>query len=439
MKLYPLTVVLAASMVTIPHARNFAIAFAPASIPQKSTRSLLFSAVTENEQSDTILKRGGNGQTLPSFWSDEDGARIPQPLHESEYTQVLSTMDISPIAVRLRDAYDDHFRDPRQPSGDRFAWDPWFVAAGDGKLSKRDDNNNDDDELDTVKHTDTLDGEEEALANQVQYSLKRIQTSLFFPEEEYNILIDDLVSLANSVGLTAITPPWTSMYTDGDSQNFHTDSSHGPLAFVLSLSQKGNFRGGETMILKPEILDMWRNFETSNALECGSIIRYIPTTPLGRCIAFDPRVPHGVNNVVGTNDPRTARVVVHGWFNEPEVCWFGPWDDSRRDEAATILDESLQPLVETLGSGEIGRVVGYLAARVEIDVDGCVDSVCAVCDTIQADVEDFRGIIGYDEADRPVMEDAAGDIRLNVYEALKRLQFEEGNPGRALVVPFAFE
>ena len=132
-------------------------------------------------------------------------------------------------------------------------------------------------------------------------------------------------------------------------------------------------------------------------------------------------------------------MVVHGWFNEPEVCWFGPWDESNREEAVTILDESLQPLVETLGSGEIGRVVGYLAARVEIDINGCVDSVSAVCDTIQADVEDFRGIIGYDEADRPVMEDAVGDIRLNVYEALKNLQFNDGPPGRALVVPFAFE
>jgi hypothetical protein len=165
---------------------------------------------------------------------------------------------------------------------------------------------------------------------------------------------------------------------------------------------------------------------------------YIPSTPLGRCIAFDPRVPHGVNTVIGSNDPRTARVVVHGWFNEPEVCWFGPWQESR-DDTTTILDASLGPLVETLGSGEIGRVVGYLAVRVEIDADGCVESVSAVCDTIQADPEDFRGIIGYDEADRPVMEDSVGDIRLNVYENLQNLQFEAGSPGRALVVPFAFE
>ena len=132
-------------------------------------------------------------------------------------------------------------------------------------------------------------------------------------------------------------------------------------------------------------------------------------------------------------------MVIHGWFNEPEVCWFGPWKEEQRTEDTAILDASLQPLVETLGSGEIGRVVGYLAARVEVDEDGSVDHVCAVCDTIQTDVEDFRGIIGYDEADRPVMEDAVGDIRLNVYENLKNLQFESGPPGRALVIPFAFE
>mmetsp|Transcript_11424 Transcript_11424/g.28865 ORF Transcript_11424/g.28865 Transcript_11424/m.28865 type:complete len:425 (-) Transcript_11424:67-1341(-) len=416
------------SLVVLPAAAFNAMAFVQVDILQRRSRiespSSLWSAATESEATKDETP------TVSFLPDDED---LP-PLHESEYTQVLSTMSISPIATSLRKSYDDHFEDPRQPNGDRFAWDPWFVAAGDGKRSSG-SNIDDDESIDG----NTIDGEEKALRGQTQYSLKRIQTSLFFPEEEYNTLVDDLVSLANSIGLTAITPPWTSMYTDGDMQNFHTDSTHGPMAFVLSLSKEGDFQGGETMMIQPEILDFWRGFEAGNAKECGGILRYIPPTPLGRCLAFDPRVPHGVNKVVGTNDPRKSRVVVHGWFNEPEVCWFGPWDGGKQEEATVILDNALQPLVETLGSGEIGRVVGYLAARVEVDEDGCVDHVCAACDTIQADVEDFRGIIGYDEADRPVMEDAVGDIRLNVYENLKNLQFESGPPGRALVVPFAFE
>jgi len=144
--------------------------------------------------------------------------------------------------------------------------------AGDRKRSPADGGEISDDET-IVGNESMVDGERKALTSQVQYSLKRIQTSLFFPEDEYNLLVDELVTLANSIGLTAISPPWTSMYTDGDTQNFHTDSTHGPMAFVLSLSKEGDFRGGETMILKPEILDMWRGFETGNALECGSIVR----------------------------------------------------------------------------------------------------------------------------------------------------------------------
>eukprot|EP00521_Asterionellopsis_glacialis_P008683 CAMPEP_0195287240 /NCGR_PEP_ID=MMETSP0707-20130614/4380_1 /TAXON_ID=33640 /ORGANISM="Asterionellopsis glacialis, Strain CCMP134" /LENGTH=430 /DNA_ID=CAMNT_0040346975 /DNA_START=122 /DNA_END=1414 /DNA_ORIENTATION=- len=411
---------------TVPRAQRTALSFVPASIPHKRRRTeTLWSAGTK----DIVDEKPPS----PSFLSDDE---FLPPLHESEYSQVLSTRSLSHIAIGLREAYDDHFEDPRQPNGDRFAWDPWFVAAGDGRKTASDKN---DDDASEIEPGNTIDGELEALKKQVQYSLKRIQTSLFFPEEKYNTLVDELVELGNSIGLTAISPPWTSMYTDGDTQNFHTDSNHGPMAFVLSLSREGDFKGGETMILKPEILDLWRNFEAGKALECGNIVRYIPATPLGRCIAFDPRVPHGVNRVIGSNDPRTARVVIHGWFNEPEVCWFGPWNESDREEDTAALDASLQPLVETLGSSEIGRVVGYLAARVEVDEYGSVDHVSAVCDTIQADAEDFQGIVGYDEADRPVMEDAVGDVRLNVYENLKNLQFGEGPPGRALVVPFAFE
>ncbi len=149
-----------------------------------------------------------------------------------------------------------------------------------------------------------------------------------------------------------------------------------------------------------------------------------------------------MNRVAGTQDPRKGRIVIHGWFNEPETCWFGPWDSKQEDSESSRmekLDEALQPLIETLGMGEIGRVVGYLAVRLEIDADGLVDDVKAVCDTLQADWDDFRGIIGYDEADNPVMEDAVSDVRLTAFEVLKGIVFEPGAEGRAVVVPFLFE
>jgi hypothetical protein len=130
--------------------------------------------------------------------------------------------------------------------------------------------------------------------------------------------------------------------------------------------------------------------------------------------------------------------VIHGWFNEPETCWFGPWESNEETRMET-LDAALSPLVKALGTGEIGRVMGYLAVRLEVDEDGTVDEVKAVCDTLQADWDDFRGIIGYDEAENPVMEDAVSDVRLTAFEALKELSFEEGKYGRVVVVPFLFE
>mmetsp|Transcript_5220 Transcript_5220/g.5752 ORF Transcript_5220/g.5752 Transcript_5220/m.5752 type:complete len:442 (+) Transcript_5220:114-1439(+) len=349
-------------------------------------------------------------------------------LPQSTYTQLLSTSSISSIATALRQSYDDHFLDPRQPNANRFVWDPWYVNVGD--RTKADD-------VEAGKEQEisclTIDGEKEAVAKQIQYSLKRMQTSTFFTENEYANLIDSLTALGRTIGLTAITPPWISLYLEHDRQNFHTDSKQGQMAFVLSLCHEGDFEGGETMILQPQILDYWKGFDGSNGLELDSIVRFVPPTPLGRCIAFDPRIPHGVNPVRGTLDPRKGRVVVHGWFNEPEVCWFGPWCDDDDDNnnyyhsnedgehpsiqlANKILEDAFGPLLQTLGNGDIGRVMGYLAVRLEIDEDGDVLDVSAVCDTMQPDWDDYRGVIGYDESDRPVMEDAVSDVKLTIYE-----------------------
>jgi hypothetical protein len=83
--------------------------------------------------------------------------------------------------------------------------------------------------------------------------------------------------------------------------------------------------------------------------------------------------------------------------------------------------------------------MGYLAIQLEIDEYGEVEDALAVCDTLKADWDDYRGIIGYDEAERPVMEDAVSDVKLTIYETLKNLNFGDGEIGRSVVVPFAFE
>ena len=92
-------------------------------------------------------------------------------------------------------------------------------------------------------------------------------------------------------------------------------------------------------------------------------------------------------------------------------------------------------------------MIGYLAIQLDIDEDGDVIDASAVCDTLKADWDDYRGIIGYDEAERPVMEDAVSDVRLTIYETMKNLNFgsssisssSNGKVGRSIVVPFAFD
>ena len=121
-----------------------------------------------------------------------------------------------------------------------------------------------------------------------------------------------------------------------------------------------------------------------------------------------------------------------------------------------IKEQVLEPLIGTLGSGEIDRVVGYLSVRLDVRQDGTVSNVVSVCNTLVDDPDDFSGVVGYNEEDWPVTEDASADVRLTVFEALKNLHFiavlpvskmtgETSNNNitienaNSVIVPFAFE
>jgi hypothetical protein len=393
---------------------------------------------------------------------------------ESDYRQLLVAKNL-PCSTSLRQHYDGVYHDPREPSSQRFVWDSWVVKCGEGTNGKEAPLPGDpeDQEVEPGQRLQPpCEGEREAAARQIQYSLKRAQCSEFFEsvaEEDddadskqetseddgehgiiYAHLIDQITQLGQSIGCSCTTPPWISVYTPGDQQNLHIDSSHGPMAWVLSITNDADygtaFVGGETLLLQPRILQYWKDFNPKKGgKEAPSIMRYIPPT-FGQCIAFDGRVPHGVNLVRGgSNDPRQGRIVIHGWFAEPEICWLGDDTnefaanvDGKQDEAQAILEAQMSPILETLGSSEIGRVVGYLALRLDIAPDGTVDRIDAVCDTLQADPADYQGVIGEDSEGRPVMEDATADIRLTIHENLADMYFPESKDGGSVVVPFDF-
>lgn len=59
----------------------------------------------------------------------------------------------------------------------------------------------------------------------------------YFGPEKFSELLEALTKFGQEkLGCTAISPPWLSVYVDGCEQRYHTDSWHGPWAFVLSLT-----------------------------------------------------------------------------------------------------------------------------------------------------------------------------------------------------------
>ena len=58
-------------------------------------------------------------------------------------------------------------------------------------------------------------------------------------------------------------------YVDGCRQDLHGDLPHGPWAFVYSLTNwRGRaFRGGETLMLRDEVLDYWDGFRSERSIE----------------------------------------------------------------------------------------------------------------------------------------------------------------------------
>lgn len=359
-----------------------------------------------------------------SFDNNHNNEGEEVSLLDSSYTSVLTCnrknnaeselqrLVVNPLIQKLEELY----QDAREPNGGRFVWDPWVAP--------------------TTKDEDD---------DTVQYSMKRATlSSILTSQEEYEQLLETMNELGESVGLVGISPPWLSCYTSGDFQNFHTDSSHGPLAFVVGIRNQV-ISGGSTLLLQPNILDYWSHFATTNEnLEAPSIIKTIPTIE-GQCIAFDPRIPHGVSPVLTkNNDPyKSGRIVLHGWFNTPQVIYSDACNDDKKIQE--IVEECLELIPTQLAQLDIGRVMGYLCLKVYIDEDGSVEKITVVCDTLVADPNDSRGvIIGYDPDDNPIYEDAPSDIRLALQDFFTT-QFPSlppttsDNQERTILVPFLFE
>ncbi len=251
---------------------------------------------------------------------------------------ILIEKNFSKVAPALRQVFEEKFADARKTSPDRFVWDYWHIEN--------------------------------------QYSVLRTPARYFFPPALFKTLEKELVSYGQeNLGCNGISDPWISLYTDGAYQNLHADSPHGPWAYVYSLTpwKKRIFRGGETLVAKDALLDFWPNFtrdrRNERGMEFEDLFKKIPPE-FNQLTLFDPRLPHGVQEVRGTREPAKGRLVVHGWFVEPRPFLAGALSRNSRiaASASASLNENLRPLSKALR--KYPELQGTLSVRVSISPAG---------------------------------------------------------------------
>ncbi|MGE3975551.1 MAG: hypothetical protein AB7F59_13580 [Bdellovibrionales bacterium] len=285
-------------------------------------------------------------------------------------------------AKNLRQEFENHFSNPLETHSKRFVWDYWHVED--------------------------------------QYTFFRTPAYHYFTKKAYEQLHRAILQFGREqLGCFDITPPWLSYYVDGCSQNLHADIPHGPWAFVYSLTQwsRREFRGGETLILKDEILNYWSHFDSFNGLESKQVFHKVPAL-FNRLVVFDPRSPHGVSIVSGTKDPLQARLVIHGWFKKPEPYVEGGLTRSVATRSLQILLEEISSELQILSA-----LRGALVLRFHVSSSGKVNKVFLPTNNLK----------GPNVSSREIQK----DLR-RIGEKIKRFSFPKASKPTRVTLPLIF-
>jgi hypothetical protein len=263
-------------------------------------------------------------------------------------TRRLSIVDaFAPEARALRSHFDARFADPRTATRDRFVWDFWHVEG--------------------------------------QYTVLRTPAWEFFPREVYERFHQRVVWWGRrTLGCHDISPPWLSCYVNGCEQRLHGDLPHGQFAFVFSLTNwaQRTFRGGQTLVLRDEVLDFWRTFHSVRSVEEPELLDEVEPR-FNRLVVFDPRLPHAVRRVDGSMDPTQGRLVIHSWFVQPRPFIEGPLTPKQLEGCIDAVTATLAPALE---SGL--PVAGLASFRFQVTATGAVRQVKLLADTTRAPADE---------------------------------------------------
>lgn len=316
-----------------------------------------------------------SASTIKDFFVDSGREKIN---FASMRNQPILVIDgFTPRAKSLRRHFDDQFANPLSLEKQRFVWDYWHVPE--------------------------------------QYTLVRTPAYHYFPQKLYMPFHKELVLWGRqNLGCWDISPPWLSYYVEGCEQSLHADIPHGPWAFVLSLSMKRGFRGGETLLLKESVLQYWRGRGAGNELH--DLVDLIEPK-FNRLVVFDGRIPHGVRRVAGTHDPREARLVLHGWFSNPKTYIEGGLPGRVVERR---LNEAFARVADLVTAGD--PVWGTLALRLRVSPAGRVTAA----KYLTMSVRDRNG-------------ELPRELLLEILHVYRALEFPHARAATHIVLPLLFE
>lgn len=230
-------------------------------------------------------------------------AKLRPPIRPAPRPTSLHSDALRSFAKKLRKEFEIIMSDAHSP--DRFQWDWWHLPG--------------------------------------RYTHLRTPAARFFSESAMATLTARLQAYGREhLGCQELSPIWLSLYVEGCEQRLHADRPHGPWAFVLSLTPETRvFQGGETMLIRPEVLSLWdQGVPRGQAFEETEIVDRI-ASQAGQLLVFDPRIPHGVSRVSGTVNPLEGRLVIHGWFAQPNPFIDGSLSPQAAEQALAAFDDVL--------------------------------------------------------------------------------------------------
>jgi hypothetical protein len=202
----------------------------------------------------------------------------------------------------LRAAFEAYFADSDRKSGpSRQVWDYWYVPG--------------------------------------LYTYLRTEPSRLLPAELLGRFMGRVQAwAAEQLGMSAVSPPYLSLYVHGCGQGLHNDAGNGRWGFVYSLTrwERRNFTGGETLLFRDR--NYWETLAMARPGAGQAFYDLIPAR-FNQLLFFDDRLIHAVPHLMGTPAPCEGRVVLHGHVREGGIQVRGALS---RTEAELALDEPMQ-------------------------------------------------------------------------------------------------